>query len=299
MSNKIAILLATYNGEPHLVEQLQSIIYQTHSDWHLYIRDDGSTDATIDIIRDYERKYDNITVVDNLGEYTGSAAGNFFKLIHFSDFDGYDYISLSDQDDVWAPEKLRASLKSLQLNGASGYSSNMISYDNDTMRSNYIEKSQPQTDFDYMFQGASAGCTYVFTRALCLEIQKRTCEITSYKGRSHDWLIYAICRASDLPWVLGRDAHIFYRQHANNVWGSKSALAGLVSKFKILLSGWYRDNIIWVAVNSGAAAKNASIFERVQRNKFVDKFYLSRRVFQLRRSKKESRMLIPILFFLF
>lgn len=299
MSDKIAILLATYNGESHLVEQLQSIICQTHSDWHLFIRDDGSTDATIDIIKDYESKYDNITIVDNIGEFTGSAAGNFFKLIHFSNFEGYEYVSLSDQDDIWAPGKLEASLRSLKLNGASGYSSNMISYDNERMRSNYIEKSQPQTDYDYIFQGASAGCTYVFTRALCLKIQEKTYDITSYKGRSHDWLIYAICRTNNMPWILDREAHIFYRQHANNVWGSKSAIANLVSKFKILRSGWYRENIIWVAVNSGAAAKNSVIFKCVQRNSFFDKMYLSRRVFQLRRSKKESRMLILILFLLF
>ncbi|MCK6251374.1 glycosyltransferase [Pseudomonas fragi] len=299
MSNKIAILLATYNGEYHLREQLQSILYQTHSDWHLFIRDDGSTDGTLDIIKDYASRIANITIVDNAGEYTGSAAGNFFKLLHFSDYEGFDYISLSDQDDVWAPNKLQAALAYLSLDRAGGYSSNLISYDNAMMRTSYIDKSQAQKNFDYFFQGGSAGCTYVFTREACLLIQRKTVNITTYKGRSHDWLIYAICRANDIPWVLDRQAYIFYRQHANNVWGAKSAFSGLVSKFKILRSGWYRDNVIWVAENSGADVKGVEVFERVKRNKLVDKFYLLTIVSQLRRSKRECNLLVLILLFLF
>lgn len=59
-TNNIAILLATYNGEKFLKEQLDSIYSQSYTNWSLYIRDDGSSDRTIDIIGEYSEKYSNI-----------------------------------------------------------------------------------------------------------------------------------------------------------------------------------------------------------------------------------------------
>ncbi|MES2868414.1 MAG: glycosyltransferase [Pseudomonadota bacterium] len=297
--DKIAILLATYNGDQYLEEQLESICAQTHMAWHLFARDDGSTDATVGILKLYAARYSNITIVDNDGEFTGSATGNFFKLLHFSDFQGFSHISFSDQDDVWAPSKLKAALTCMSLNNASAYSSNLVSYDNDMMRANYIDKSQHQKEFDYIFQGASAGCTYVFTRAVCLLVQQKTAGVNEYKGRSHDWLIYALCRVNDVCWVFDREAHIFYRQHARNVYGSMSALSGMVARLKMLRSGWYRDNIIWVAEMSGATLKAGSVLERIKRNSLTDKVGLLKMVARFRRSKRESWLLALIILFLF
>lgn len=299
MSNKIAILLATYNGEKYLNEQLQSIIGQTHTDWHLYVRDDGSTDATVSILKDFEARFENITVLDNLGEYTGSAAGNFFKLVHSSNYENFSHISFSDQDDVWAPKKLEAALSCMESEGAQGYSSNLVSYDNKMKRANYIDKSQPQKEFDYLFQGGSAGCTYVISREVCLLVQKMTSGIDSYKGQSHDWLIYAICRVHDVSWCFDTEAHIFYRQHASNVYGSMSALSGAIAKFNMLRSGWYRNNVIWIARKSGADVKAASVFNHVVRNTLTDRLSLMKMSSLFRRNKKESRLLAIIFLFFF
>lgn len=299
MKDKVAILLATYNGGAYLEEQLMSIVAQAHTEWHLFVRDDGSTDETVNILELYKSKYENITIVDNFGEFTGSAAGNFFKLIHCCDFSGFTHVSLADQDDIWGPKKLHSALSRLRLEDAGAYSSNLISYDNAKKRASYIVKSQQQTQYDYLFQGASAGCTYVMTRDVCLLIQKTTAKIESFKGRSHDWLIYSICRVNNVLWVFDDEAHIFYRQHATNVYGSMSTLSGILNKFKILRSGWYRDNIIWVAENSGANVKDTAVFERIKRNRLADKFFLLKQTSKFRREKKESRMLAFILLFLF
>jgi len=299
MDCKVAILLATYNGSLYLEEQLESFFAQTHKNWHLFVRDDGSTDSTVDILKTYASKYENITIVDSCGDFTGSAAGNFFKLINHSDFEGFSHVSLSDQDDVWAPNKLKIALEIMRLEGAGGYSSNLISYDNFMKKASYIDKSDPQKQFDYIFQGASAGCTYVLTRDVCLLIQSKIAAIDSYKGRSHDWLIYALCRTNEIHWVFDSEAHIFYRQHANNVYGSMSAFSGMLARLKLLRSGWYRENILWIAERSGADIKSAKIVNRIKRNSFFDKVYLSRLSSEFRRNKKESRALIFILFFLF
>lgn len=299
MKEKIAILLATYNGSKYLEEQLMSIIAQEHTEWHLFVRDDGSTDNTVSLLNLYANKYGNITVVNNFGEFTGSAAGNFFKLIHFSDYSEFTHISFADQDDVWSPGKLRAALECMALKGAGGYSSNLVSYDNVMRRATYIDKSQPEKEFDYIFQGASAGCTYVITQQVCALIKAKTLAIDSFKGRSHDWLIYSICRVNDVKWALDSEAHIFYRQHASNVYGSMSAFQGLVNKIKLLRSGWYRSNILWVATQSGSKESGVEIIKLIKRNGMFDKFKLLSRSSEFRRGRKESYLLKFIILFLF
>ena len=101
----IAVLLAVYNGEKYLREQIDSILAQTNHDWVLYIRDDASTDSTPEIIADYCQKYDNIVKIGddrgNLGCYE-----NFRELLRSVEA---DYYMFSDADDVWLPEKIQAS----------------------------------------------------------------------------------------------------------------------------------------------------------------------------------------------
>ena len=59
----IDILLATYNGEKYVRSQLDSILNQTEKNFRILIRDDGSTDNTIQILREYESKYSNIQII--------------------------------------------------------------------------------------------------------------------------------------------------------------------------------------------------------------------------------------------
>ena len=97
----IEILLATYQSEEYLREQLDSIICQTDSRWKLLIRDGGSTDSTLDIIQSYMVRYpDRIRL---LGTSKASACTNFSKLLEAATA---ELVMLSDHDDVWLPEKI-------------------------------------------------------------------------------------------------------------------------------------------------------------------------------------------------
>ena len=98
---KTAILMATYNGEQYVAEQIDSLLAQTDSDWTLYIHDDGSKDHTQEIINKYAETHDNIVVMDFPGG--NGAKENFFKMMFSVDA---DYYMLCDQDDVWLPEKV-------------------------------------------------------------------------------------------------------------------------------------------------------------------------------------------------
>ncbi len=99
----IAILLAAYNAEQFLSEQIDSIIQQVYTDWTLYIRNDGSEDTTQLIIDNYVEKFpDKIIQIDKNGQNLG-CRGNFFRL--FEEIES-NYYMFSDADDYWLPEKI-------------------------------------------------------------------------------------------------------------------------------------------------------------------------------------------------
>lgn len=105
----IAILMATYNGEKYICEQIDSILAQTYKDWCLYIHDDGSKDGTKEILNQYAIKYpDHITVMEYSSQ--GSALQNFMSMLERVEA---NYYMFSDQDDVWLPNKVEESYKSM------------------------------------------------------------------------------------------------------------------------------------------------------------------------------------------
>ena len=108
-TERIAILLATYNGEKYLREQLQSLYDQTYTDWTLYIGDDGSTDGTADIVREFSERYGNIVFHRNC-EGKG-AMSNFMGLLAEAEA---DYYMFCDQDDVWLPHKVETTLRKMR-----------------------------------------------------------------------------------------------------------------------------------------------------------------------------------------
>lgn len=104
----IAILMATYNGEKYLREQIDSILCQTNRDWTLYIQDDGSKDATLEIIKSYD---DERIVLVDVGLTRQGACMNFMSLLNMVES---EYYMFCDQDDVWFVDKVEKSLERMK-----------------------------------------------------------------------------------------------------------------------------------------------------------------------------------------
>ncbi len=282
----IAVLFATYNGAAYCETQLTSILWQREVNVHVYARDDGSTDATPTILRNWAARYpDRITIIDNRGVSTGSANGNFFALLAAIDPVRHDYVAFADQDDVWTPDKLAGATSWLIQEDAEGYSSDLIAYNAAASSAWVLHKAGQPADLDYLFQGASAGCTYVLTRRAATIVAVVMAQAPAFcDDPSHDWIVYAICRSRGLKWVRDTAAEILYRQHGGNQYGAKRGAAELLAKLQVMRSSWYRNHILWlrhVVVNN---AEERRVLDAVSRGNMRDRLWLIGQAQRFRRT---------------
>ena len=108
---KVNILMSTYNGQQFLAEQIRSIQDQSYTDWTLFIRDDGSSDNTKEILKDFERQDSRIHLIDSDKSDNLGVIKSFHKLVNH---DRADYYFFSDQDDVWLDNKITLTLEEAQ-----------------------------------------------------------------------------------------------------------------------------------------------------------------------------------------
>ena len=225
-NKKIDILMATYNGEKYLAEQLDSIINQTYHNWNLLIRDDNSTDRTLEIIQDYQKKDNRIKLLkDNEGNL--GIVKNFEELLKNSES---EFIMFSDQDDIWIENKLEMYLKMIEKIKNKGFMihSDAILFDKnksnilkDTFISKKaINKGLENVFFNYFVQGA----TILISKEIKNFILPFPKEVYL-----HDRYIHLI---SELFFerIFVNKALIYYRQHGDNQIGAKNTIRELLSK---------------------------------------------------------------------
>jgi len=104
----VSVVMATYNGEKYLSEQLDSILGQTYAPFEIIIQDDGSTDGTVDIAKEYVQKYGFIKLYVN--EHNLGFNQNFKSVAMKATG---DYVAISDQDDIWFPEKIEKQVQAI------------------------------------------------------------------------------------------------------------------------------------------------------------------------------------------
>ena len=234
---EIAVLLAAYNGREWIEEQINSILNQRGVAVTIYVSVDLSSDGTHDFVKELALIHKNIKVL-SYGCYFGGAAPNFFRLIREVDFFAYDYVSLADQDDIWNVDKLSNASKLLYTEKCDAYSSNVIAFWGDGNRK-LIDKSQPQTEYDYLFESAGPGCTFVFNKILALDVQEKLINIGKRsKGiLLHDWFIYSFARGNNYKWIIDSSPSMKYRQHSGNQVGANVGFVSIYIRAKFVLGG--------------------------------------------------------------
>ena len=231
-TEKIQILLSTYNGEAYLRYQLDSFVALDNFDEvKVLIRDDGSTDATVEIIKEYVEKY-GFELIE--GENVGLNA-SLHALIEACDTE-CKYFAFSDQDDVWLPSKLTRAKETLDSLDASvpnlyAASSSIVDRELSVMGHTLIPK-RPLSFYNAMIQNVCVGHTQVCNRAL-IELLRKHFSDDIYV---HDSWTYLVATAFGKA-VYDKAQTTLYRQHESNVIGYKSGLSNTLMRIKRLKTG--------------------------------------------------------------
>lgn len=281
---QVAVCLAAYNGLRWLPQQIESILGQKDVRVVLYISVDLSTDGTDDYVRSLAETTANVIFLP-YGERFGGAARNFFRLLSDIDFSPYQYVALADQDDIWHSDKLLRAIASLKQTNADGYSSNVTAFWEDG-RQTLIDKAQPQREWDFLFEAAGPGCTYVIRSTLATHIKK--CLLEKFEASQdiglHDWFIYAFARANGFKWIIDSSPSMLYRQHSTNEVGANQGTRAFIYRARKILSGWGLRQAYLIAHIVGLDA-----------NPFVKRWHLMRRkdliwlAFQAAKCRRRTR----------
>lgn len=231
---KICVLMSTYNGEKYLKEQLESILRQKGVEVDILIRDDGSTDKTLEILYEYSRKYSNIKY------YTGKnlkSAWSFMELLYSCE--EYPYYAFADQDDVWKEEKLKQGIEKLKGNIHLYGGKKIIVDSNLNILSQEDEVPKKLTLGSIMTQCKISGCTMVFDNYL----RNKILEYKPQNISMHDsWVLKVAKCIGDIYYDY--EPYIYYRQHNNNVVGARKSFFIRLKKYFINFKNRNRNNLL-------------------------------------------------------
>jgi len=223
---KVKILLSAYNGEPYIEEQLQSLFAQTYKNIEIYVRDDGSTDGTARILRNYA---ESGRIILYEGENIGYRRSFYWLLNHCGDA---EYISYCDQDDIWFPDKIEVS-----VNGLKGLEEIPAVYladfywcdreaeplheNNAYKRRHGLQKYIVRGDLDVF------GFTMVMNKKVFLAIRDKNC--TAYCA--HDEVVYQYCLCNGKV-LFGEKPEAYYRRYGGNASPHELVGGNRLSHFK-------------------------------------------------------------------
>lgn len=230
MNPKIEILLATYNGEKYVGEQIDSIINQTYRNWILLIRDDNSKDRTLEILKEYEKKDNRIKVIeDKKGNL--EFVKNFEELLNNSK---EDWVMFSDQDDYWLENKIEKYVAILNTSSEDILKKPMLIHSNSFICDDNLEIIKDEfinskiankyNEDDFYFAYFVQGSTVLINRAiidLALPFSKNV--------TVHDRYFHLLAEFFGKR-IFINESLIKYRQHSNNKIGAKTSIISKIFK---------------------------------------------------------------------
>ncbi|MBE5946147.1 MAG: glycosyltransferase [Lachnospiraceae bacterium] len=241
---KINVLLSAYNGEKYIKEQIDSILAQTWDNVEIYVRDDGSTDKTADILKEYE-KAGKIKL--ELGKNVGFIKSFFWLVRNSGDADYYAY---ADQDDSWFPEKLAMAVEKLESEVSEEdlsslpvlYFSNYDYYDEEL---NFVSHAFSEDDIkNPTFRNCIVDCMPLGFNSVFNKVAKdmMTKDTPKYSC-GHDWWTYMICQGMGKV-IYDNRPTVKYRRTGNNVSaGGMSFIKFQIWRIKKFIIGGYFLNV--------------------------------------------------------
>lgn len=223
----VKILMATYNGQKYIAEQLDSLAAQTYENWQLIASDDGSTDDTVQILRIYQELWGAEKIQIRLRS-KADFVENFLSMVCDPAIQG-DYYAFCDQDDVWFPQKLAIAVDHLEnLDTAIPllYCGRTAYVHDDLKPYSY----SPNFIFPKSFRNALVQCiaggnTMVFNQPTKNMLE----QIGLVSTPSHDWWLYQLVTGAGGYVYYDSTPYIFYRQHSGALIGGN---VGILAKIK-------------------------------------------------------------------
>lgn len=260
----VAILLGTYNGAAYLAEQLDSFLAQTHTNWHIYVSDDGSSDATLAMLEEYRAKTGGRLTI-----YAGPRKGfaeNFLSLVCRGEIQA-DYYAYSDQDDIWLADKLARAVawhESVDGHKPALYGSTTLLVDaqNNEIGETFLFR-KPFGFRNAIIQNIASGNTMVFnnaTRRLLVEVGNNIHVV------AHDWWTYILTSACGGAVHVDPKPSLRYRQHGNNLIGSNMGVMAKWARACGMLKGqlhvWGNSHVAALEkIKQHFTAENLSVYE--------------------------------------
>lgn len=212
--DKVIVLMSTYNGEKYIEQQLESIFNQKGVDVSLFVRDDGSTDSTISILKKWSKKY-------SLNWYQGENLRppySFLEAVKNSD-NSADFFAYADQDDVWFETKLYDAIEMLKKYNHDNYNLYVSTYDVVDSNLNIIYKRNMHFENicleGTIMEACPSGCTMVFNKKLKMKIAESDPSFI----RMHDYWTLLTVEAYKGNIIFDENSTMMYRQHDSNEVG--------------------------------------------------------------------------------
>lgn len=245
----IAILLATYNSERYISEQIDSLFQQTFKDWVLYVRDDGSTDNTISIVKEYKTRFPTkVFILDNEGKSL-RAYLNFMSLVERVNA---DYYAFCDHDDVWLNDKLDITYKRMKaIEDNNPEKPILVHTDMRVVDQNlnvinhsfwaYSKLLPEKCSFvELVCCNSVNGCTILFNKKAKVFALQHIEHATM-----HDMLLAQTVAASGGIVSAVNKPTVLYRQHIDNVVGAHERNFDYYIKKARNIRSVYADNMNW------------------------------------------------------
>jgi len=242
MLPKIAIIMSSYNGAEHLPRQISSILNQSYKDWQLFIRDDNSSDNTLDIIEDYARRYpDKVNLIRGEKRNIGISE-SFLSLLNYVES---DYVMFCDQDDVWLSDKIKVTFdKMRETEEKFGFGTPVLIHtdlkvvdeglnivSDSLWRYQHLNPEKGKTLNRLLVQNVVTGCTMMINKAL-----KNKIRFFPKQAIMHDWWASLVAAAfGKIDYVP--TSTILYKQHDNSSIGAKEWDMGYMMKMAGLGKG--------------------------------------------------------------